>query len=117
MNTSRRSVLVAGLAGALGLPAVHRARAAAPVTLRAVMQGDLRVFDPIWTTANITAYYGAMVYDTLFAIDEHFRPQPRIVGEDSVSDAKSPYQLVLRDGLCSPDGTPVTAADLVASLH
>ena len=34
------------------------------------MQGDLRSFDPIWTTANISAYYGAMVYDTLFAVDD-----------------------------------------------
>ncbi len=67
MKTSRRSVIKAGLAGALAVPALRAARAAGPVTLRAVMQGDLRSFDPIWTTANISAYYGAMVYDTLFA--------------------------------------------------
>ena len=36
------------------------ARAASrPATIRAVMQGDLRSLDPIWTTANITAYHGA----------------------------------------------------------
>jgi peptide/nickel transport system substrate-binding protein len=50
----------AGLAGAgamsLSAPMIRRARAAGdPGTLRTVMQGDLRVFDPIWTTANITA--------------------------------------------------------------
>ena len=82
MFASRRSVLKAG-AAALAAPAlgIGRARAAGPVTLRAVMQGDLRSFDPIWTTANITAYYGAMVYDTLFAVDEHYNPQPQMVGQ------------------------------------
>ena len=52
------------------------------------MQGDLRSFDPIWTTANITAYHGAMVYDTLFAIDAQFKPQPQMVGKWSLSDDK-----------------------------
>lgn len=117
METSRRAVLQAGLAGAFVLPTVPRARAAGPVTLRAVMQGDLRVFDPIWTTANITAYYGMMVYDTLFAIDEQFRPQPQMVGKHSLSDDKLTYTFELRDGLGWQDGTPVTAADCVASLH
>ena len=27
-------------------------------TLSAVMHADMRVLDPIWTTANITAYHG-----------------------------------------------------------
>ncbi len=117
MKTSRRAVIQAGMVSALGLPGLTRARAAGPVTLRAVMQGDLRVFDPIWTTANITAYYGAMVYDTLFAIDEHYKPQPQMVGKHSLSDDKLTYTFELRDGLGWQDGTPVTAADCVASLH
>lgn len=117
METSRRSVLQAGLIGALGLPTISKAHAAAPVTLRAVMQGDLRVFDPIWTTANITAYYGMMVYDTLFAIDEHYRPQPQMVGKWGVSDDKLTYTFQLRDGLGWQDGTPVTADDCVASIR
>ena len=36
------------------------------------MHADLRVLDPIWTTANITAYHGAMIYDTLFGLDANF---------------------------------------------
>lgn len=118
MQTSRRSVLQAGLAaGALGLPTFTNAHAAAPVTLRAVMQGDLRVFDPIWTTANITAYYGMMVYDTLFGIDEQYRPQPQMVSKYDLSQDRKTYTFQLRDGLGWQDGTPVTAADCVASLH
>lgn len=118
MNMLRRSILRAG-AAALAAPAlgISRARAAGPVTMRAVMQGDLRSFDPIWTTANITAYYGAMVYDTLFAVDDKFNPQPQMVGQWNLSDDKKTYTFVLRDGLGWQDNTPVTAADCVASIR
>ena len=117
MQTSRRAVLRTALTGALGLPAIGSARAATPTVLRAVMQGDLRSFDPIWTTANISAYYGAMVYDTLFAIDDSYKPQPQMVGKWGLSDDKKTYTFELRDGLAWQDNTPVTAADCVASIR
>ncbi|MBV8456877.1 MAG: ABC transporter substrate-binding protein [Acetobacteraceae bacterium] len=117
MNPSRRTVLKAGLAGAVSLPALRAARAAGPVTLRAVMQGDLRSFDPVWTTANISAYYGAMVYDTLFAVDANYDPQPQMVGKWDLSEDKKTYTFQLRDGLGWQDGTPVTAVDCVASIR
>lgn len=118
MPTSRRSLMKAGLASALSVPALRHAHAATPAnTLHAVMQGDLRSFDPIWTTANITAYYGAMVYDTLFAVDNKYQPQPQMVGKWGLSDDKKTYTFELRDGLGWQDGTPVTAADCVASIR
>jgi peptide/nickel transport system substrate-binding protein len=41
------------------------------------MHADLRGFDPVWTTANISGYHGAMIYDMLFNVDEEFAPQPQ----------------------------------------
>ncbi|MBV9784626.1 MAG: ABC transporter substrate-binding protein [Acidisphaera sp.] len=120
MKTSRRSIVRAGLAaGAMaGLPRIARAQPATSArTLRAVMQADLRVFDPIWTTANITGYHGALIYDMLFGIDADFKPQPQMVGKYSLSDDKKLYTMELRDGLGWHDGTPVVAADCVASLR
>jgi peptide/nickel transport system substrate-binding protein len=120
VKVSRRSVIGTGLAiGALGAPRIARAQAAPPAakTLRAVMQGDLRVFDPIWTTANITAYHGAMIYDMLFANDADLKPQPQMVGKWDLSDDKKTYTFMLRDGLKWHDGTPVTARDCVASIR
>ena len=71
--TTRRTMLKGGLAAAAltSAPSIVKLRAqpARARTIRAVMQGDLRSLDPIWTTANITAYHGAMIYDTLFALD------------------------------------------------
>jgi peptide/nickel transport system substrate-binding protein len=121
MGVSRRSLIQASLAAgaAAAAPGVLRAQAAPPDarTLRCVMQGDLRVFDPIWTTANITAYHGTLIYDTLFSLDANLRPQPQMVGKWSLSDDKRTYTFELRDGLGWHDGTPVTAADCVASIR
>ena len=72
MTATRRALIHAGLAsaGASLLPGVLRAQTAPPPsrTLRATLQSDIAVLDPIWTQANVTAYHGAMVYDTLFGI-------------------------------------------------
>ena len=119
MNASRRTFLRTGAAAAAltQAPGLLRAQPAAGKTIRAVMQGDLRAFDPIWTTANITAYHGAMIYDTLFAIDETMKAQPQMVSKYGVSDDKLTYTFELRDGLKFSDGTPVTADDVVASIR
>ena len=124
MTTTRRNALKTGLAAgvaaaAAGVPRWARAQAGPPVskTLRAVMSGDLRVFDPIWTTANITGYHGALIYDMLFMVDATFQAQPQMVGKWSLSDDKKLYTFELRDGLGWHDGTPVTAVDCVASVR
>src|ERR1700742_5401515 len=102
MKTTRRAVVAGGLAAAAlaKSPAILPARAApsAAGTVKAVMHADLRVLDPIWTTANITAYHGAMIYDTLFGLDGDFKPQPQMVGKWGVSDDKLTHTFELRDG-------------------
>src|SRR5262249_3420390 len=86
-------------------------------TLRAVMQGDLRSFDPIWTSASITEYHGLLIYDTLFGVNEDMKPQPQMVGKYGVSDDKLTWTFQLRDGLRFTDNSAVTAADCVASMR
>ena len=51
------------------LLAAVAAPASAETTLRVVMHSDLKIVDPIWTTAYIVRNHGYMVYDTLFAMD------------------------------------------------
>ena len=85
-------------------------------TLRAVMHSDLRVLDPIITTAYITRNHGYMIYDTLVAMDENFTVHPQMADWE-VSDDGLTYTFSLRDGLTFHDGAPVTAADAVASLE
>ncbi len=121
MKSSRRSVLTAGVAAAalagVGVPHLTRAQQRPPRQARMVPHGDLRSLDPIWTTANMSAYHGAMMYDTLFGIDEQFRPQPQMVGRTDISADRKTYTFELRPGLKWHDGTVVTARDCVASLR
>ena len=88
---------------------------AADKTITAVMHSDLRVIDPILTTAYITRDHGYIVYDTLVATDSNFKIEPQMA-DWKVSDDKLTYTFTLRDGLKWHDGTPVTAEDCVASL-
>ena len=85
---------------------------AQPKTIKAVMHSDLKVLDPIWTTANIVRNHGYMVWDTLFAMDEKLRPQPQMVDAWSLSDDRLTYTFTLRDGLKWHDGKPVTSRGL-----
>ena len=101
---------------ALALASPAAALAASPQTLRLIAQADLRVLDPIWTTATITRNYGYMIYDTLFALDSHFKPQPQMVDRWTVDNDKLTYTFTLRDGLKFSDGLPVRSADCIASL-
>ncbi|MFN7594132.1 MAG: ABC transporter substrate-binding protein, partial [bacterium] len=119
MKTSRRSVLIAGLAAPGIVSATTRASMAQDPrrTIRAVPIGDLRVLDPIWTTAYITRNHGYLVYDTLFALDANNIPQPQMVESYQVSGDGLRWDFSLRSSLMWHDNTPVRAADCVASIR
>ncbi len=113
---TRRHVLAALLAGPLALGALPGV-AQAETTLRVIPHADLKNLDPIWTTAYITRNHGYMIYDTLFAMNESFEPQPQMVDTWETSEDGLTWTFVLRDGLKFHDGAPVTATDVVASLE
>ena len=68
-------------------------------TLKMVAHSDLKVLDPIWTTAFITRNHGYMIYDVLFAQDEQLKVQPQMVDTYQVSADKLTWTFILRDGL------------------
>lgn len=110
MAVSRRHLIKAGLAAgmAFSVPQVLRAqtRPNAARTVRMVMQGDLRIFNPYYSTTDKTWDQALAIYDTLFGLDSMGMPQPQMVGKWSVSDDKKTYTFELRDGLDFHDGTP-----------
>ncbi len=85
--------------------------------LKFIPQADLRILDPIATTAYITRNHGYMVYDTLFAIDEKFQVKPQMVDKHEVSKDGLTYTFTLRAGLKFHDGAPVKSADCIASIE
>jgi len=115
---SRRQVVRGAVAAAaavtLGAPAVHAQKGRQ--TLRFVAQADLKVLDPIWTTAYITRNHGYLVYDTLFGTDENSQVRPQMVDRTTVSPDGMKYTFTLRDGLQWHDGQPVVSEDCVESL-
>ncbi|CDX11480.1 putative peptide ABC transporter periplasmic-binding protein y4tO [Mesorhizobium plurifarium] len=82
-----------------------------------VKAADLRVFDPVVDTSSLTVDHALAIYDTLFGLDSKAIPQPQMVEKWGVSDDKKTYTFEFRDGLSWHDGTPVTAADCVASIR
>jgi peptide/nickel transport system substrate-binding protein len=113
MNAFRRAILAATCVGSLVAMA---APALAQTTLRAVMHSDLKILDPIWTTAYIVRNHGYMIYDTLLAQDEKGEIKPQMVEKyEAAADGKG-YTFTLRDGLEFHDGKPVTGEDVVASI-
>ncbi|MFI5001503.1 MAG: ABC transporter substrate-binding protein [Reyranellales bacterium] len=109
---------LAGWAAGLGLAlATTAAPALAETTLRVVAHSDLKVLDPIWTTAYITRNHGYLIYDVLLARDAEGKIRPQMLDHYDVSPDKLTYTFVLRDGLEWHDGKPVTAEDCVASIR
>ena len=102
---------------ALGLLLAMSPALAQQKVLKFIPQADLRILDPIATTAGITRNHGYMVYDTLFATDAKFQIQPQMVDKWDLSKDKLTYTFTLREGLKFHDGQLVRSADCIASLE
>jgi peptide/nickel transport system substrate-binding protein len=110
----RRSFL-AGSAATLAMPAI--ARAATDRVIRFIPEADLVLFDPVVTPAAQTREHAYLIYDTLFGLDDAFRPQPQMLAGYTVEDGGLTWRLSLRDGLKFHDGERVLARDCAASLR
>src|SRR5438270_10824076 len=111
MSKRTLGILVAFVLGVAGA-----ATAEAQTTFRVVNHSDLKILDPIWTTAYIVRNHGYLIYDTLFALDGKLQPQPQMVDSWTVSDDQLTWTFKLREGLKWHDGQPVTSADLLPSI-
>ena len=115
MVITRAAFRTLGLVASLAI--FPLAGAAAQTVLKTVPEGDLKVLDPIVTTASISQAHALSVFDVLFALDDKYRPQPQMVDTWTVSPDGLVYTFRLRDGLTFHDGDPVKASDAVASLE
>ncbi len=111
------TILIRALGALLALIVFAAAPASAQKTLRVALHSDLKIIDPIWTTALISTHHGYMVYDTLYALDETLNVRPQMVEKHEVSADKLTWTFTLREGLEFHDGAPVTSQDVVASLR
>ncbi|MCA0318744.1 MAG: ABC transporter substrate-binding protein [Proteobacteria bacterium] len=113
---TRRNALAG--ATALGVAGIIRPREArAETTLTVVLESEVVIFDPHFTTAAITRTFGYHIFDTLFAMDGKGEIRPQMVSSYDTSPDKLTWTFTLRDGLKWHDGAPVTAAECVASIN
>ncbi len=113
MKMLTKAILAAACTAGL---AVAAPPALAQTTLRVVMHSDLKILDPIWTTAYIVRNHGYMIYDTLLAQDEKGASSRRWSRSTKTSADKKTYTFTLREGLSWHDGKPVTSEDCIASI-
>ena len=115
---SRRNVkwVLAAAAAVLMSPSAQAQTPPPAQTLKVVMHSDVKIVDPVWTTAYIVRNHGYMVYDTLLSVDDRLSIKPQMLESWKVSDDKLVYTFTLRDGLRFHDGATVTAEDCVASI-
>ena len=113
INLGKPTALLAVAASVAGLLSPLSAEAE---TIKAVMNSDLKIVDPIWTTAYVQRGFGYIVWDTLFALDDKLQVKPQMVDKWEVSPDKLTWTFTLRDGLVWSDGTPVTSEDCIQSI-
>ena len=111
----RRRQMMAGMAAGLAAPSVVGAQGAQ--ILRFVPSVDLTVTDPIYGTSFTTRNHVAMVFDTLYGVDEQMRAHPQMAAGHVVENDGLTWRITLRDGLRFHDGEPVLARDCIASLQ
>lgn len=116
MPRRSRRLPAAALGVALQAASLPGARAGDGI-LRASLNTELQVLDPIITTINATRVFAYMAYDTLVGIDNEGNYHPQMLEGWEVSADRMGYTFRLRDGLAWSDGSQVTAEDCVASIR
>jgi peptide/nickel transport system substrate-binding protein len=101
--------------GSLAAPSIGRAQGSR--TLRFVPQADPAILDPVATTGLVSRNHGFLLFDTLYGVDENFRPRPQMVEGHTTENDGLLWTMTLREGLKFHDGSPVLARDVVASLR
>src|SRR2546426_12714895 len=118
-----RRTFLKNAAGAVGVAASGRlatpaiSQRAAARTLRFVPHADLANLDPVWSSAYVARNAAAMVWDTLYGVDEKLQLRRQMIEAEEVSPDGLVWTFRLRPGLKFHDGEQVLAKDAVASIN
>lgn len=75
-----------------------------------------QTLDPITCPDGMQQVVSSLICEGLFHLDSSFQPQPVLCASYTRNDTARIYDLTLRDDVVFSDGSPLTAADVRASL-
>lgn len=76
-----------------------------------------QMLDPLTCPDGMQQTVGALLYEGLFALNEQLEPKNILCREYSYDSLTFTYVFFLRDGVVFSDGSPLTAADVSATLN
>jgi peptide/nickel transport system substrate-binding protein len=122
MNWTRLRILGVLLVAALLAFGLASQAPAAPAarrggTLRIANIGEPPTLDMSATTVGVTSLIGNALYETLFAFDASWRPQPYLADSYTISSDGKTYTIRLRRAVPFHNGKEMTAEDVAASLN
>jgi peptide/nickel transport system substrate-binding protein len=85
-------------------------------TLRIAQIGEPPTLDPSATTVGVTSNIGMNIFETPFAFDASWSPQPMLVESHAMSPDGRTHTFKLRRGVTFHNGKEMGAEDVVASL-
>jgi peptide/nickel transport system substrate-binding protein len=85
-------------------------------TLRIANISEPPTLDPSATTVGVTGNIGTAIFETPFAFDASWRPQPMLVDSHAVSPDGRTHTFKLRRGVLFHNGKEMGAEDVAASL-
>ena len=88
-----------------------------PITSFALPYLQGVTLDPLTCPDGIQQTLGALLYEGLFVLDGTFAPQNVLCARYEHNDACTSYTFYLREGVVFSDGSPLTAADVLAALR
>lgn len=92
------------------------AQASAAGTVREATIGEPPPLDVMLTTADVAAVIGRHIFETLYAWDSAYTPQPLLAESDKVEDGGKTIIIKLREGILFHNAKEMTAKDVVASM-
>ncbi|SFP03432.1 ABC-type transport system, substrate-binding protein [Oscillibacter sp. PC13] len=76
-----------------------------------------QTLDPVTCADGMQQVVGSLLYESLFELDETLEPQPVLCSSYTYQPESFTYTFTLRDGITLSDGSPLTAADVAATLQ
>lgn len=113
---SRLRLAIRG-AAAMATALFLNAQAHAAGVLREATIGEPPPLDVMLTTADVAAVIGRHMFETLYAWDSTYTPQPLLADSDKVEDGGKTIVIKLRQGIPFHNGKEMTAKDVVASME